>query len=136
MSTVYNVKSIYFKRKSKKLNSATYICHQGQIKHTQMKGKQCNFIIQNLVVLFLHYFYYHCLKLYVLFNVVLVQVRKEAVKQVNRTARGFMNAQVQLHMMSMFQSRRPTIKYERPWKLNPKMPMKILFHYPPAIPSI
>ena len=45
MSTVYNVKSIYFKRKGKKLNSATYICHQGQIKHTQMKGKQCNFII-------------------------------------------------------------------------------------------
>ena len=86
-------------------------------------------------MLFLRYFYYHCLKLYVLFNVALVQVRKEAGKQVNRTG-GFMNAQVQLHMMSMFQSRRPTIKYERPWKLNPKMPMKILFHYPPALPSI
>ena len=65
-------------------------------------------------MLFLHYFYYHCLKLYVLFNVVLVQVRKEAGKQINHTG-GFMNAQVQLHMMSMFQSRRPTIKYEGPW---------------------
>ena len=27
MSTAYNVGSIYFKRKSKKLNSATFICH-------------------------------------------------------------------------------------------------------------
>ena len=26
-STAYNVGSIYFKRKSKKLNSATFICH-------------------------------------------------------------------------------------------------------------
>ena len=26
-STAYNVGSVYFKRKSKKLNSATFICH-------------------------------------------------------------------------------------------------------------
>ena len=70
---------------------------KGRINHTQMKGKQCNFIIKCLVVLFLHYFYFHCLKL--LFNVLLVQVRKygEVRKQGSKSVAlcfGFYCAQV------------------------------------------
>ena len=87
-------------------------------------------------MLFLHYFYYYCLKLYVLFNIVLVQVRKEAGKQINHTG-GFMNAQVQLHNHDEHISVEETNnKVWKTIKLNPKMPMKILFHYPPTLPSI
>ena len=60
-----------------------------------MKVKQCNFIIYNLVVAFLYYFYFHCLKL--LFNVLLFRVRKYRRKQVSRFQ--FYDEQVRLHII-------------------------------------
>ena len=76
---------------------------KGRIIHLQMKGKQCKFIIQSLVVVFLHsYFYFHCLKL--LFKVLLVPVRKygQVRKQGNKSVAlcfGFYSTQVRYDMI-------------------------------------
>ena len=73
------------KKRTKKKNVRVRGIHweKRPIKHTQMKGKQCNLLFTAWLCSCYIYVYFHCLKL--LFNVFLVCVRKYGQKQVSRT---------------------------------------------------